>query len=46
MQNGILQVTLLLENNQHFLNVRHNNEHLFKRIIILQFIILDVIRIN
>jgi len=46
MQNDILQVTLLLENNQHFFNVLQNNEHLFKRIIVLQFIRIDVIRVN
>lgn len=42
MQNDTLQVTLLLENNQRFFSdVLQNNEHLFKRNIILQFIIVD-----
>lgn len=46
MQNDILQVVLLLENNQHIFSVLQNNEHLYKRIIVLQFIIVDVIRAN
>lgn len=46
MQDDILQVALLLENNQHFFNVLQNNEHLYERIIVLQFIIVDGIRAN
>jgi len=46
MQNGILQVTGFLKNNLHFANVLQRSEHLFKRNIILQFIIIDVIIVN
>ena len=46
MQNDILQVTFLLENSKRFFNILQNNEHLFRRIIVLQFIIVDVIRVN
>lgn len=46
MQNDILQATLLLENNHHYFSVLQNNHYLFKRIIVLQFIVVDVIRVN
>lgn len=44
-QNGILQVILLLANYILF-NVLQNNEHLFKKIVVFQFIIVDRIRVN
>lgn len=46
MQNDILQVVLRLENNQHIFSVLQKNEHLYKKITVLQFIIVDVIRAN
>lgn len=44
-QNDILQVILQLANNILF-NVLQNNEHLFRKIVVFQFIIVDAIRVN